>query len=75
MNIPLAAVSKLLTDSQVALHSIQKAIKQPTSTWLNTHEPLLQDITSHPKSLTSEGHHVHLGKVKAHSGVRGKHTD
>ena len=68
---PPGSTFKLLTDSQVTLHSIQKAIKQPTSTWLNTHEPLLQDIVSHLKSLTSEGHHVHLGKVKAHSGVRG----
>ena len=65
---------KLLTDSQVTLQSIQKAIKQPTSTWLSTHEPLLQDIVSHLKSLTSEGHHVHLGKVKAHLGVRGNIT-
>ena len=26
---------------------------------------------SNLKSLTSEGHHVHLGRVEAHSGVRG----
>ena len=65
------SIFKLLTDSQVTLQSIQKAIKLPTSTWLSTHEPLLQDIVSHLKSLTRQGHHVHMGKVKAHSGVRG----
>ena len=68
---PPRSTFKLLTDSQVTLQSIQKAIKQPTSTWLSTHEPLLQDIVCNLKSLTREGHHVHLGKVKAHSGVRG----
>ena len=68
---PPSSFSKLLTDSQVTSQSIQKAIKQPTSTWFNTHEPLLEDIVSRLKSLTSERHHVHLGKVKAHFGVRG----
>ena len=38
---------------------------------LNTHEPWLQDIVSHLKTLTGEGHHIHLCNVKAHSGVRG----
>ncbi len=39
---------------------------------LNTHEPLLRDIVTRLKDLTDAGHHIHLGKVKAHMGVRGK---
>ena len=62
---------KLLTDSQVTLQSIQKAIKQPATTWLNTHEPVLMDIVKRIKDLTEGGHHVHIGKVKAHMGVEG----
>ena len=62
---------KLLTDSQVTLQSIQKAIRQPASTWLSTHEPVLVDIVKRLKELTKYGHHIHLGKVKAHMGVRG----
>ncbi len=62
---------KLLTDSQVTLQSIQKAIKQPATTWLNTHEPVLMDIVKRIKELTEGGHHVHIGKVKAHMGVEG----
>ncbi len=58
-------------DSQVTLCSIKKAITQPASSWLNMHEPLLRDIVSCLKNLTDAGHHVHLGKVKAHMGVRG----
>ena len=69
---PPATTFKLLTDSQVTLQSIQKAIKQPATTWLCTHEPLLMDIVANLKALTEAGHHVHLGilgKVKAHAGV------
>ena len=62
---------RLLTDSQVTLYSIKKAITQPASCWLNTHEPLLRDIVNRLKDLTDAGHHIHLGKVKAHMGVRG----
>ena len=62
---------KLLTDSQVTLQSIQKAIRQPASTWLSTHEPVLVDIVKHLQELTKQGHHIYLGKVKAHMGVRG----
>ncbi len=61
----------LLTDSQVALYSIKKAITQPASSWLDTHEPLRRDLVSRLKDLTDVGHHVHLGKVKARMGVRG----
>ena len=67
---PPATTFKLLTDSQVTLQSIQKAIKQPATTWLCNHEPLLMDIVA-MKTLTEAGHHVHLGKVKAHAGVAG----
>ena len=66
-----ATTFKLLTDSQLTLQSIQKAIKQPATTWLCTHEPLLLDIVSNLKALTEAGHHVHLGKVKANAGVEG----
>ncbi len=62
---------RLLTDSQVTLYSIKKAITQPASSWLNTHEPLLRDIVNRLKDLTDAGHHLHLGKVKAHMGVHG----
>ncbi len=62
---------RLLTDSQVPLYSIKKAITQPASSWLNAHEPLLRDIVNRLKDLTDAGHHIHLGKVKAHMGVRG----
>ena len=41
---------------EVTLQSIQKAIKEPTSTWLSTHEPLLQAIVSDLKSLVRWGH-------------------
>ena len=68
---PPATIFKLLTDSQVTLQSIQKAIKQPATTWLCIHEPLLMDIVANLKALTEAGHHVHLGKVKAHAGVEG----
>ncbi len=61
----------LLTDSQVSLYSIKKAMTQPASSWLNTHEPLLRDIVNRLKNLTDAGHHIHFGKVKAHMGVRG----
>ena len=37
---------QLLTDSQVTLQSIQKAIKQSAATWLNTQEPVLMDIVT-----------------------------
>ena len=43
---PPATTFKLLTDSQVEVQSIQKAIKQPATTWLCTHEPLLTDIVA-----------------------------
>ncbi len=46
-------------------------MNQPASSWLNTHEPLLIDIVTRLKGTTDAGHHVHLGKVKAHMGVRG----
>ena len=55
---PPATTFKLLTDSQVTLQSIQKAIKQPATTWLCTHEPLLMDIVANLKALTEAGHHV-----------------
>ena len=29
------------------------------------------DIVANLKALTEAGHHVHLGKVKAHAGVAG----
>ena len=41
---PPATSFKLLTDSQVTLQSIQKAIKQPATTRSCTHEPLLQAV-------------------------------
>ena len=66
-----ATTFKLLTDSQVTLQSIQKAIRQPATTWLCTHEPLLMDIVANLKALTEARHQVHLGKVKAHAGVEG----
>ncbi len=62
---------RLLTDSQVTPYSIKKATTQPGSSWLNTHEPLLRDIVNRLTDLTDAGHHIHLGKVKAHMGVRG----
>ncbi len=62
---------RLLTDSQVTLYSIKKAINQLASSWLNTHEPLPRDIVNRLKDLTEAGHRIHLGKVKAHMGVRG----
>ena len=62
---------KLLTDSQVTLQSIQKAIKRPATTWLSTHEPVLMEIVKRIKELTEGGHHVHIGKVKAHVSVEG----
>ena len=65
---PPATTSKLLTDSQVTLQSIQKAIRQPATAWLCIHEPLLMDIVAKLKALTEAGHHVHLGKVKAQQG-------
>ena len=68
---PTATTFKLLTDSQVTLQSFQMAIKQPATTWLCTHEPLLKDIMANLKVLTEAGHHVHLDKVKAHAGVAG----
>ena len=70
---PPATTLKRFTDSQVTLQSIQKAIKQPATTWLCTHEPLLMDIVANLKALTEAGRHVHLGKVimKAHAGVQG----
>ena len=71
MESPPATTFKLLTDSQVTLQSIQKAIKQAATTWLCTHEPLPMDIVANLKALTESGHHVHLGKVKAHAGVEG----
>ena len=64
---PPATTFKLLTDSQVTLQSIQKAIKQPATTWLCSHEPLLMDIVANLKALTEAGHHIHLDKVKAHA--------
>ena len=66
---PPATTFNLLTDSQVTRQSIQKAIKQPATTWLCTHEPLLMDIVANMKALTEAGHHVHLAKVKAHAGI------
>ena len=62
---------RLLTDSQVTLYSIKKAISQPATTWLNTHEPLLKDVVSRLETLPAAGNDIHLGKVKAHMGVRG----
>ena len=62
------STSKLLTDSQVTLQSIQKAITQPATTWLCSHEPILADIVSCLKTLTDR---IHLGKVNAHTGVEG----
>ena len=64
-----ASTFKLLTDSQVTLQSIQKAIRQPATTWLCTHKPILAGTVSHLKTLTEGGHCIHLGKVKAHAGV------
>ena len=52
---PPATTFKLLTDSQVTLQSIQKAIKQPATAWLCTHEPLLMDIVANLKALTEAG--------------------
>ena len=46
---------KLLTDSQVTLQSIQKAIKQPATTCLYTHEPVLMDIVRCIKELAEGG--------------------
>ena len=68
---PAATTFKLLTDSQVMLQLIQKAIKQPATTWLCTHGPLLMDIVANLKALTEAGHYVHLGEVKAHAGLAG----
>ena len=65
------SIFRLLADSQVTLSSIKKATTQPASSWLNTHEPLLRDIVNRLKDLTDTGHHIRLGKVKAHMGVRG----
>ena len=62
---------RLLTDSQVTLYFIKKAISQPAASWLNTHEPLLKDIVARLETLTAAGNDIHLGKVKAHMGVRG----
>ncbi len=65
---------RLLTDSQVTLYSINKAITEPASSWLNTHESLLRDIVNRLKNLTDAGHHIDLGKVKAHMGFPWQHT-
>ncbi len=62
---------RLLTDSQITLYSIKKALTRPASSWLNTHEPLLRNIVNRLKDLTDAGHCIHLGKVKAHMGVCG----
>ena len=58
----------LLRDSQVS--QVSRVMLRAT-VWLSTHEPLLMDIVANLKALTEAGHHVHLGKVKAHVGVEG----
>ncbi len=58
----------------MTLYSFKKAINQPASSWLNTHEPLLPllgDIVTRLKDVTDAGHHIHVVKVKAHMEVRG----
>ena len=71
-----ASTFKLLTDSHVTLQSVQKAIKQPATTWLCTNEPILADVVSRRKILTEGGHRIRLGKVVAHTGVVShKHID
>ena len=71
MKDELAAGSafRLLT---VPLYSIRKAINEPASSWLKTNEPLLRDPETRLKDLMDidADHHIHLGKAKAHMGVR-----
>ena len=70
---PPATAFNMLIDSQATLQSIhwQKAIEQPASFWLFTHEPLLMNIVANLKALTEAGQHVHLRKVKAHARLKG----